>query len=343
MKALTLTEYKKFEFGEVDPPRIGPDDVLVEVRACGICGSDIHGMDGSTGRRIPPIIMGHEASGVAKAVGENVTNCKPGDRVAFDSMTYCGECATCKSGKTHLCPDRMVLGVSCGDYRRHGAFAELIAVPAQLICGIPEELSFEEAAFGEPVSVALHAVEIVGAKPGETAVVVGAGLIGLLVIQALKDAGCEKVFAVDLDAGRLETARELGADETFLSSEESVAKKIIGLTGGQGADIAMEVVGITPTTRLAIACVRKGGRVGCVGNIQANVEFPLQEVVTREISILGSCAAGQQYPVALEKIASGRIRVKPLISATVPLEEGGEWFDKLYKGGGGLLKVILTP
>jgi len=151
------------------------------------------------------------------------------------------------------------------------------------------------------------------------------------------------VYAVDLDEGRLATARELGADETFLSSEEGVAEKIIELTGGEGADIAMEVVGITPTTRLAIACVRKGGRVGCVGNIQANVEFPLQDVVTREISVLGSCAAGQQYPVALEKIAAGKIQVKPLISATVPLADGSEWFDRLYKGGEGLLKVLLTP
>jgi L-iditol 2-dehydrogenase len=183
----------------------------------------------------------------------------------------------------------------------------------------------------------------VGVKPGETAVVVGAGLIGLLVIQALKNAGCAKVFAVDRDEKRLTLAKALGADAAFHSNDGDVAGKIRALTGGDGADISMEVVGLTPTIRLAIACVRKGGRVGAVGNIQADVEFPLQEIVTREISVLGSCAAGTQYPVALRKLAEGSIEVEPLISAKAPLEEGAAWFDRLYRGDEGLLKVILTP
>lgn len=345
MKALTLTEYRKFEFGEVPDPEPGPGDVVVAVKACGICGSDIHGMDGSSGRRIPPIIMGHEASGVVHAAGADADagGWKPGDRVAFDSMISCGECKTCREGRPHLCPERRILGVSCGDYRRHGAFAERVTVPARLLFRIPDVLSFEKAAFGEPVSVALHAVERVGVAPGDVAVVVGAGLIGLLVIQALKDAGCAKVFAVDLDEKRLSVAKELGADEVFLSNKGDVAGEIRARTGGEGADISMEVVGLTPTIRLAIACVRKGGRVGAVGNIQANVEFPLQEIVTREISVMGSCAAGSQYPVALQKLADGSIEVEPLISAKAPLEEGAAWFDRLYRGDEGLLKVILTP
>lgn len=343
MKALTLTEYNKFEFGEVSEPELGADDVLVAVKACGICGSDIHGMDGSSGRRIPPIIMGHEASGEVRAAGEGASEWKPGDRVAFDSLIFCGVCDVCREGRPHLCPERRILGVSCKEYRRHGAFAELVTVPARLLYRIPEELSFEKAAFGEPVSVALHAVERVDVEPGETAVVVGAGLIGLLVVQALKDAGCAKVFAVDLDAKRLEKAKELGADDVFLSGDGDVAGAIASLTNGKGADIAMEVVGLTPTLRLAIGCVRKGGRVGCVGNIQPDVDFPLQDVVTREVTCLGSCAAGMQYPVALEKLADGSIRVEPLISATAPLEEGAAWFDRLHRGGEGLMKVILTP
>ena len=124
MKALTLTAYHEFEFGEAPDPEVGPRDVLIAVKACGICGSDIHGMDGSSGRRIPPIIMGHEASGVIAEVGAEVRDWKPGDAVTFDSMIYCGECEACRAGDTNLCPDRNVLGVSCDDYRRHGAFAD---------------------------------------------------------------------------------------------------------------------------------------------------------------------------------------------------------------------------
>ncbi len=343
MKALTLTAYKKFEYGEAPEPECGPEDVVVSVKACGICGSDIHGMDGSSGRRIPPIIMGHEASGEIFSVGDKVSGWRAADRVAFDSMTYCGECEVCRSGNVHLCPERQVIGVSCEEYRRHGAFAERVVVPARLLVKVPDALKFEEAAFGEPVAVAMHAVERVAPEKGENAVVIGAGLIGLLVVQVLKNAGCGSVMAVDLDDSRLALARELGADAVFNSRTADVVGGVLAQTGGEGADIAMEVVGLTPTTKLAIACVRKGGRIGAVGNIQAEVDFPLQEVVTREISVVGSCAAGDLYPKAVEAVADGSVRVKPLISATADLSEGADWFGRLYEGKEELLKVILRP
>ncbi|MEO0447047.1 MAG: alcohol dehydrogenase catalytic domain-containing protein, partial [Verrucomicrobiota bacterium] len=159
MKALTLTSYQEFSFQDVDEPEFGPTDVLVRVKACGICGSDIHGMDGSSGRRIPPIIMGHEAAGVIEKVGSNVSSWAAGDRVAFDSMIFCGDCEACSKGATNLCDERRVIGVSCEDYRQHGAFAELVCLPQHILLPLPEKLSFEEAAFGEPVAVALHAVK----------------------------------------------------------------------------------------------------------------------------------------------------------------------------------------
>lgn len=343
MKALTLTEYNQFTFGDSPEPEMGSTDVLIAVKACGICGSDIHGMDGSSGRRIPPIIMGHEASGVIDRVGADVTDWKPGDRVAFDSMIFCGECASCKAGETNLCESRRVIGVSCDDYRRHGAFAEYVSIPQHLLLRLPEGLSFEEAAFGEPIGVALHAVGRVSPKPGDTAVVVGAGLIGLLVIQALKRAGCGRVLAVDLDDKRLALAKELGADEGLNSSSESILKDVQEWVGGDGADIAMEVVGISPTIQLAVKSVRKGGKVGAVGNLRATVDFPLQEIVTREIAVFGSCASAGEYAEALEAVAKGEIQVKPLISAVAPISEGAEWFEKLHKGEGSLLKVLLHP
>ncbi len=342
MKALTLTEYNRFEYGDAPAPEVDAGEVLIRVQACGICGSDVHGMDGSSGRRIPPIIMGHEASGIIDTVGAGVEGWAQGDRVTFDSTVYCGKCDRCESGQINLCEDRQVLGVSCGDYRRHGAYAELVTVPAHILYRVPEGMSFEEAAFAEPISVALHAVNRVPIRQGDTAVVVGAGLIGLLVVQCLKRAGCERIIAADLVQSRLDLARELGATDTFLSNESNVPEEVAKLTGNDGADVAMEVVGLGKTLGIAIDCVRTGGSVGCVGNIEPMSEFSLQKVVTREITLYGSCTSAGEYAEAMEGLADGSIRVKPLISGVVNLSEGGEWFKRLH-GGEDLFKVILKP
>src|ERR1019366_5888465 len=176
MKALTLTEYKNLVFGDVPDPRIADDEVLVRVRACGICGSDVHGMDGSTGRRRPPIIMGHEAAGVIAEVGKQVKYWKIGDRVTFDSTVFCGARWYCKRGLINLCDHRRVLGVSCEDYRQHGAFAEYVALPQRILYALPDSVTFEQAAMVEPVSIAVHAVEITPVSLGDAAVVVGAGM-----------------------------------------------------------------------------------------------------------------------------------------------------------------------
>src|SRR5580704_17759507 len=155
MNALLLTEYLKLELTPMPEPEIGPGDVLIRVRACGICGSDVHGFDGSTGRRIPPLVMGHEAAGEVAQAGAQVHDLRPGDRVTFDSTIYCGQCFFCASGDIHLCDNRQVLGVSPGEYRRHGAFVEYVAVPRRIIYRLPENLSYEQAALIEAVSVAV--------------------------------------------------------------------------------------------------------------------------------------------------------------------------------------------
>lgn len=343
MKALTLTAYNEFTFGEMPKPKIRPNEVLIQIKACGICGSDIHGMDGSSGRRQPPIVMGHEGSGLISEVGSDVTDWKAGDSVTFDSTVYCGECESCKAGMINLCPERNVLGVSCDDYRRHGAFAEYVAVPQHILCRMPEGVTYEQAAFAEPVSIALHGVNRVPLKKGDSAVVVGAGLIGLLVVQALKAKGAGMVIAVDIDEKRLAMAKELGADHTLISGEDTPAKVRELVGNDDGADVAMEVVGFGPTIQIAIESVRKGGSIGCVGNLKAEVPFPLQAVVTRELSIFGSCASAGEYDDAVAAVASGAIKVDPLISAVADLADGGDWFHKLYKNEEGLMKVILRP
>src|SRR6267378_6336105 len=152
MKALLLTQYKQLELAELPEPKPGPGEVLVRVAACGICGSDVHGYDGTSGRRIPPIVMGHEAAGIVAAVGSDVSGFVVGDRVTFDSTVYCGVCAFCRKGEMNLCDNRQVVGVSCGDYRRAGAFAEYVAVPQRIAYHLPEALEFKEAAMLEAVS-----------------------------------------------------------------------------------------------------------------------------------------------------------------------------------------------
>ncbi|OUT54663.1 MAG: galactitol-1-phosphate 5-dehydrogenase [Rhodopirellula sp. TMED11] len=343
MKAMLLTEYKNLEVTEVDDPTVGEKDLLIDVRACGICGSDIHGYDGSSGRRIPPLVMGHEAAGVVKAVGSEVQDFAVGDHVTFDSTVSCGDCFYCHKGDINLCDNRMVLGVSCGEYRRHGAFAELVSVPQHICYKLPEGMPFEHAALIEAVSIAVHAANRTPVTLGDTAVVVGSGMIGLLTIQAIRLAGCSKVIAVDLDQNRLETALSLGADHVLKADEVDVPAEVKKLTGGRGADVALEVVGATVTIETAIESVRKGGSITLVGNLAPRVEVPLQAIVTRELSVFGTCASKGEYPACIDLIASGAIKVEPLITATATLDEGPEWFSRLYAGEPGAMKVILQP
>ncbi|MBN2311659.1 MAG: galactitol-1-phosphate 5-dehydrogenase [Candidatus Hydrogenedentes bacterium] len=337
MKALVLKEYNRFAYEDVKDPEPGPGEVLVEVKACGICGSDVHGMDGSTGRRIPPVIMGHEAAGVVVEGGA------AGGRVTFDSTIYCGECAYCRRGRVNLCKNRRVLGVSCEEYRCDGAFAEFVAVPERIVYPLPEGLGFEQAAMTEPVSVAFHAVQRVPVALDDTALVVGAGVIGLLVVQVLRAAGCGRVIAVDVDDGRLEVACTLGADQGFNPRTGDAAAEIAAATGGRGVDVAFEAVGVAETVALAVNAVRKGGCVGLIGNVSPEARLPLQAAVTRELSMFGSCASSGEYPACLDLLARGVVDVGPLLSAVAPLEEGAAWFERLHAGEGGLLKVVLTP
>jgi L-iditol 2-dehydrogenase len=323
MKALLLTEYLHLELTSMPEPSVGPD--------------------GSTGRRVPPLVMGHEAAGEVAQTGTAVTDLRVGERVTFDSTIYCGRCFYCAAGQVNLCDDRVVLGVSPGTYRRHGAFAEWVSVPRRIVYRLPDTIGFEQAALIEAVSVAVHAVGLVPVLPWETAVVVGSGMIGLLAIQAARVAGCARVVAVDIDEGRLNLARQLGATEGLNSRSVNAADAVRELTGGRGAGVVLECLGTAETVRTAIACACKGGMVALVGNLAPAVELPLQDVVTRQIRLQGSCASSGEYPAVIELMSKGAIQVDPLISAVAPLAEGPAWFQRLYRREPGLMKVILQP
>src|SRR5688500_5080732 len=343
MRALLMNEYKRMELADMPLPAIGDGDVLVRVKACGICGSDVHGFAGATGRRLPPIVMGHEASGIIAGVGKNVKHLQEGDRVTFDSTVYCGRCFFCRRGEINLCDNREVLGVSTPEFRRHGAFAEYVSVPAHIIYKLPDSFPFEHAAMIEAVSIGVHAVNITPVTLGDTGLVVGTGMIGLLTIQALKLAGASRIIAVDLDDAQLEMARKLGAEVTVTPKRQDVAEVVKGLTDGRGADVALEAVGATAPIQTALAALKKGGALTLVGNVSPKIELPLQVVVSRQIRLMGSCASCGEFPQCIDLMARGAIQVADLISARAPLEDGPQWFEKLYGHAEGVMKVVLEP
>lgn len=343
MKALVLEEYNKFVYRDWPEPEIADDEVLIQVKAVGICGSDVHGMDGSTGRRKPPIIMGHEAAGVIVKTGPVVKNWETGNRVTFDSTIYpLNDWYTLK-GLYNLSDNRMVLGVSPGEYRRHGAFADYVNVPQHILYKLPDEVTFTQAAMVEPVAVAAHAVGLAGVGWNDSVVVVGAGMIGLFVIQVLRSKGCGKIFVIDLETDRLDLAKKLGADYIFNARDSNIKQSILDLTSNRGADHAFEVVGIESTVDTSIDSIRKGGTVTLVGNLSPSIRLPLQAVVTRQIRLQGSCAICGEYPAVLDMIARNKIDVDSLLSAEAPLSEGAAWFDRLSKKDPGLIKVVLIP
>lgn len=344
MKGLVLEKYNEFTWKDVEMPPAGEEDVLIRVKACAVCGSDVHGMDGSTGRRIPPVIMGHEASGIIEACGNKVKNFKPGDRVTFDSTIYCGECKECENKRYNLCSNRRVLGVSCEDYRMNGAFAEYVAVPERVLYLLPENVSFLQACMVEPLSVAYHAVTRTKVPKDGCVAIFGVGTIGMLILQVLKAFGVKTVIAVDISPARLEMALKYGADYTVNASDPDVIGRILELTPDhEGADICYDATGNSVTVNNSLKALKKGGEDVLVGNLEPKTEFPLQWVVTRQISIFASCASAGEYSECLELISSGKVNVDALVSKTVPMAEGNEWIKRVYQGEKGLSKIVLVP
>jgi len=343
MKALVYTKPYCFEYSDSPDPVVGDDDVLIRVKACGICGSDVHGCTGKTGRRIPPLIMGHEAAGIVEDVGGNVSGFKKGDRICFDSTVYCNRCPACRKGSYNRCDKRQVLGVSVPAFKRHGAFAEYVAVPSWIVFTIPDSLSFVQAALLEPVSIGTHAASRAPISADDTVLVMGAGTIGLFILQGARLRGAAKVIAVDIDEFRLDVAKKLGASATINPAKSSLKEAVLELTNGKGADVALEAVGYAKTFADAVSVTKLGGYVVAVGNLEKKAEFDLQELVARELTFTGSYASSGEFRKCIDLVASGRINVEPLISDVLPLQEGQRAFERLLKAEENLLKIVLEP
>jgi L-iditol 2-dehydrogenase len=319
-------------------PVAGPGQVVVAVRASGICGSDVHGFTGSTGRRRVGVVMGHEAAGGVIAAGEGVERLHAGDRVVLRSILPCGQCDRCRQGQPNLCLERLGLGMQID-----GAYAERVVVPEAMADPIPDELSFEDAALVEPLAVAMHAVGLAPFGPADTVAIVGAGPIGLLTLLAIRRRGAGRILITDRDPHRLGLARSLGADEAIDVSAGDPVERVLAATDGRGADAVLEAVGIAPTVAQSIAIARPGGTVTWVGNSAPEVPVAMQQVVTRELTIRGAYGFVDEFAAAIGALAAGWPDAHRLIERTAPLEEGEALFRDLAAGTVPAVKVVLVP
>lgn len=342
MKALVHTAPYVMEVQDYPLPEVGPTDLLIRVKACAVCGSDVKGYSGKTGRRQPPVIMGHEAAGIVAAIGEDASGFKLGDRVCFDSTVYCRTCRFCLTGKLNLCENRRVLGVSTGEYRQHGAMAEYLVVPYWIAVQMPDEMTFAQASLVETVSIGLHGAERTPIGINDVVVVIGAGPVGLFALQAIRLKGAGKVVVTDLSPDRLDLARQLGADVVLRADEPDFPSRLRAEVGTRGADAAIEAVGVQSTVATALAITRQGGALTLIGNVSPTVNIDLQSIVTREITVYGSCASNGEFARCVEMVASGRILVDPLISEYASIADGQEVFDRLYKGAQGHIKTVFV-
>lgn len=338
MKALVFTALGQMAVMERPDRSAGPGEVLIRVRAAGICGSDVHGYLGLTGRRQVGTVMGHEAAGEVLDVGPEVNGIKVGDRVVLRSILSCGACDLCLQGRSNVCERRRGLGMQFD-----GAFAERMVVPAALAVALPDALSNEVAALVEPLAVALHAVAITPLEAGHDVVIVGAGAIGLLTLLAVRLRGASAVTITDRNSHRLGVARSLGADLAIDVRTSDPVAEIRRLTEGRGADVVFEAVGVSATVAQSLAVARTGGHVTWIGNSAPLVELPMQDMVTRELTLRGSYTFAAEFETAIDLLASGQIDVLPLIELTAPLDDAPDIFRRLGEGSLDAVKVVLLP
>jgi propanol-preferring alcohol dehydrogenase len=347
MKAIRLTAVgQPLQMQEIPLPPVGPLDVLVQVRAAGICHSDAHYRAGVSPAGPLPLTMGHEVSGVVTQVGELVTGWRPGDRVCLHYLATCGHCAYCRMGAEQFCTGGQMIGK-----HRAGGYAEYIAVPATSVFPLPDEIPFE---FGAVMmcssATALHALRKGRLAAGESVAVFGAGGLGMSAIQLARALGALTVFAVDLDAGRLALAERLGAIAIRTASpsedwQSSTPDEIRRQNGGRGVAVALDFVGIAATLRPAIASLAPFGRVVAVGLGQEPVPiYPYQELIGREAEIIGcSDHLASEIPLLTELVRRGSLDLAPVVTDVIALDAAAinAVLDRLERYGAGGVRTVI--
>jgi len=325
--------------GELPRPSLAPGDALVKVAACGFCHTDLHYLDHNVPTaKAPPMVLGHEISGVVAELGPAAPERAVGDRVLIPAVLPCGSCEMCRAGRGNICPQLRMLGNHVD-----GGFAEYVRVPARDLVPLPSDLDLARAAvIADALTTPYHAVvHRARVRPGDSVLVVGCGGVGINVVQFAAAAGAN-VIAVDLRPEKLETARRLGARETLNPADHpDLVRELRRRTGG-GVDKAFEVVGRPETVSLALSALRRGGRLCVVGYSEAAASLPLNRLMFFEHEIVGSLGCRPvDYPRVIEMVRSGRIRLDEVITATVPLERIGEAAENLRAGVG--LRTLIVP
>lgn len=316
-------------------PAIRSDELLIRVRSVGICGSELEGYLGHSSVRVPPLVMGHEFCGEVADIGaEAGGDWKLGDRVVVNPLIGCGECGLCLSGKANICRRRAIIGI-----HRPGAFAEFVAVPAASTTRVPAEMDADLASLAEPLAVAVHSVKL-GLEPLEDIVIIGAGPIGLLTLQAAMQMGCRSALVIERQPARLQYAERLGA---IAAKPEEAQDAVARLTGGSGVDTVIDCVGVAATRNQAMALVNPGGAIVMVGLGQNETALPLNDLVRREIRLLGSYTySSRDFAQAVALLAQGRISMSGWAQG-LPLADGPDAFDALAGGRAPVSKYILHP
>ncbi|MCR4657865.1 MAG: alcohol dehydrogenase catalytic domain-containing protein [Lachnospiraceae bacterium] len=339
MKALVYEGPNKLNYTDV--PEVSPvsGEVKLRIKACGICGSDVAGYQGLTGRRIEPMIMGHEFCGEVVECAEGVKNLKPGDLVAVYPVNFCGECEMCKKGDVHLCLNKRSYGVLA----ENGAFAEYLCVPEKCCFPVAEGVSPVIGSLMEPLAVAYRGVGHLGDLKGKSVFLAGTGTIGLLAMVCAKIKGAEKIFVSDMDDDRLKVAKSLGADVIINPGKNDPKEVVLEHTDGMGVDCAIEAVGIAPTVQQVMSVLRFSGKAVWIGNNRKMIEMNMQEVVTRELQIYGSFLYGyQEFGEVVALLNEGKLSVQPLISKEIRLDEAAVYFEKLKNHEDNLIKVVVV-
>lgn len=340
MKALVYHGPNILKYEDIADVSPKAGEVKIRVKSCGICGSDVHGYLGLTGRRIPPMVMGHEFSGEIIEVGEGVDTLKVGDRVAPYPVEFCEACEMCERGDFHLCKNKKQFGVLTVD----GAFAEYICVPAKVCFKLTANTSFDAASLMEPLAVSYRAVCHAGDIAGKTVLVVGAGTIGLLTLACVRMKGAGKIIVSDLSDYRLGVAKEMGADYVINPKNENLDDTIAALTDSKGVDLSFEAVGASPTVQQAVAALKFGGTAIWIGNNKPMIEINMQHIVTRELKIFGTFLYGlNEFKTVVDLVNEGKMNIEPLISVRAPLSKAADYFYTLAHDPGELIKVIINP
>lgn len=336
MKAAVLTKIRKIEIKDIEKPKIKDDEVLIKVKSTGICGSDLHAYRGVHPFRKPPVVLGHEVSGIIEELGKNITEFKIGDKVTVEPNIGCSKCEYCSEGHYNLCEQKKVPGVS--DWT--GTFSEYFVAPGKTIYKLSDNLSFDEGALIEPLAVGVHAVRQAGIKLGDSVAILGAGTIGLMNLVAAKQAGATKIFITDFLDYNLGKAKQLGADYALNPSREKVSEKIKEVSP-YGVNKVIITAAFKPAWEEALRISKKGGDICVVGMFEEEIGVNFLDMLMTQKSIMTSWLYLREDFITAIEIAK-KVNLKPLITHKLSLHKASEGLKKMDERKENIIKIILN-